>query len=195
MLYFVFVISPSFVFLLREAHTHTHKMSGASDVGSNKTNNSSDAMNYRLVAKSWANDVVKRLQVSQSDRPFVQAVLVEAAMFEVPIQNLAISLNPVGDSYNICIKGYEELIDTVRWNNTFLGVHRNDMIQPVTHTFVHLKDQAMVVQANMMKYHHASDATDAAAAVGAALEVTDDRTSYFGQRKGVGGRQYGKRIE
>lgn len=76
-------------------------------------------MDLRIQAKEFANEIMQNLQVPQADAPYLEAVLVEAALFEYPMNELSIALNQIGDFYNITIKGYQNLIDLVRWVNIF----------------------------------------------------------------------------
>ena len=103
---------------------------------------------------------MKVLNPPEPDAPYLEAVLVEAVLFEEPIKQLEVGLNQVGTFYNITIKGYENLIDIVRWANTFLGVSRNPLLCHVTHSFVQTTDKKviMVLQMNKIEFHTSSNA-------------------------------------
>lgn len=113
----------------------------------------------RILAKEFAKGVMQKLNVPEADAPYAEAVLVEAVLFEEPIKDLEIGFNQVGSFYNITIKGYENLIDIVRWANTFLGVNRNPLLCHVTHSYVQTTDKSviMVIQMNKIEFHKSSN--------------------------------------
>lgn len=118
------------------------------------------SINNRILAKEFAKSVMKSLVPPEADAPYLEAVLVEAVLFEEPMKQLEIGLNQVGSFYNITIKGYENLIDIVRWANTFLGLNRNAMLCHVTHSYVQTTDTKviMVIQMNKIEFHTSKNA-------------------------------------
>lgn len=118
------------------------------------------SINNRILAKEFAKSVMKSLVPPEADAPYLEAVLVEAVLFEEPMKQLEIGLNQVGSFYNITIKGYENLIDIVRWANTFLGVNRNPLLCHVTHSYVQTTDTKviMVIQMNKIEFHTSKNA-------------------------------------
>lgn len=111
----------------------------------------------RAIAKAFAKGVMEKIQVPEPDAPYVEAVLVEAVLFEDPMKDLEIGFNPVGCFYNITVKGYENLLDIVRWANTFLGVNRNPLLCHVTHSFMQPTGSLMVIQMNKIEFHKSSN--------------------------------------
>ena len=111
----------------------------------------------RAIAKAFAKGVMEKIQVPEPDIPYVETVIVEAVLFEEPMKDLEISFNPVGSFYNVTIKGYENLIDIVRWANTFLGVNRNPLLCHVTHSFMQPAGSLMVIQMNKIEFHKSSN--------------------------------------
>jgi len=119
-------------------------------------------MDLRIQAKEFAKEMMQTLQVPQADAPYIEAVLVEAALFEYPMKELSIALNQIGDFYNITIKGYQNLIDLIRWVNIFLGKNRHEMLCHVTHTYVQLTEKGaiMVIQMEKIEFRTATSASD-----------------------------------
>ena len=118
-------------------------------------------MEARIAAKEWTANIMNTLNVPAGDRPYIQAVLMEAALFEDPAKDLSIGLNEVGDMYMITIKGYENMIDIVTWVELFMGRERDDMLCRVTRTFVQTppnEGAMMVIQMEKVKWHEAHDA-------------------------------------
>lgn len=110
----------------------------------------------RLLAKEWARDIMKTLNAPIADRPFVEAVLVEAALFENPIKELAIGINEIGPLINITIKGYENMIDLVSWVNLFMSNHRDKMLTRVCNTFLQTppdEGAILVIQMEKVTFH------------------------------------------
>ena len=136
---------------------------------------SSSAMQTRLAAKEFAREIVKTMdQIAEPDRPYMEAVVVEAVLFEEPLKDLKIGLSSVGPHYNVTIVGYENLIDLVRWVNTFMSMDRNPLLCHVTHTFVQMppdKGAMMVVQMNKLEFHRAG------------MTNGDDHTTVGGAKK------------
>lgn len=114
----------------------------------------------RIVAKEFAASVIKSLNPPEADAPYLEGVIVEAVLFEIPMKDLQIGLNQVGSFYNLTIKGYENLIDIVRWANTFMGLNRNPLLCHVTHSFIQLTEKGaiMVIQMNKIEFHTSSNA-------------------------------------
>ncbi len=126
-----------------------------------------DGISLRLAAKEFAKDIMRKLHVSQTDAPYLEAVIIEAALFEEPMKDLLIGLNQVGTFYSITIKGYQNLIPLVRWVNTFLGQNRNPMLSHVTDTFVQTNDKSvmMVIQMDKVEFRQATSESGGSATV------------------------------
>jgi hypothetical protein len=122
-----------------------------------------NGIDLRLHAKEFAKECIKKLRPPMADAPYLEAVLVECALFEEPMKDLVIALNGVGTFYTITVKGYQNLISLVRWVNTFLGQNRNPMLCHVTDTFVQTNDKCviMVIQMNKVEFTQATDPTPA----------------------------------
>ena len=126
-------------------------------------------MDNRLAAKEWAADIMKTLHIPNADRPYVQAVLVEAALFEDPVKELAIGVNQVGDFYMITIKGYENMIDLVKWVNLFMSRDRDDRLCRVTHTFLQMppnEGALLAIQMEKVNFHTARETSALATGTG-----------------------------
>lgn len=126
-----------------------------------------DGISLRMAAKEFAKDIMKTLRVPQADSPYLEAVIIEAALFEEPMKDLAIGLNGVGTFYSITIKGYQNLIPLVRWVNTFLGQNRNPMLSHVIDTFVQTNDKnvMMVIQMDKIEFRQATSESGSSATV------------------------------
>lgn len=90
----------------------------------------------RMHAAELAANMLKTLQVSERDRRWVEAVLVEAVLFEQPQPALDVTCDTVQDNYNITLHGYQTFVDLVAWLNRFLGKNRNKLLCHVTHTWL-----------------------------------------------------------
>jgi len=123
------------------------------------------SIDVRLEAANFAKGITKQLDVAKADVPYLEAVLIEAALFEDPMSELVIGINKVGAFYNITIKGYQSMIDLVRWVNTFCGMNRAPQLCHVTHTYTQLTDTlpVMVIQMNKIEFHTATASAAAAA--------------------------------
>lgn len=110
------------------------------------------SLTARLAAKEFAREIMSKLDdVPIQDIPHLTAVLEEAAVFEEPVKDLEIGLNQVGELYNITIKGYKNLVDLVRWCNTFMGKQRNAALCNVIHTFLQPDANCVVMVIQMEK--------------------------------------------
>ena len=60
------------------------------------------------------------------------------------------------------LKGYQNLIDLIRWVNIFLGKNRHEMLCHVTHTYVQLTEKGaiMVIQMEKIEFRTATSASD-----------------------------------
>lgn len=120
-------------------------------------------MDKRQFAQEWAAQIMETHSVPNADQPYIQAVLVEAALFEDPLKKLAIGLNKIGDFYTITIKGYENMVDMVKWVNLFMSRDRDDRLCHVTHTFVQMppdEGAILVVQMEKVTFHTARESTN-----------------------------------
>ena len=92
-------------------------------------------MEERADATEWAEEVVDELKTVEIDRPYMTAVLVEAALQETPIHPLKIAVNLDGTRYMITAKGYKTLIDLEEFVLTFKGADRHHYLSRVKHLF------------------------------------------------------------
>jgi hypothetical protein len=121
------------------------------------------SLDYRLVAKEYAQDVLKELRVPSVDAPYVEAVIVEALMFEEPIKNLRVAVDGA-ENYTITIQGYQNLVDMVRWVNTFLGANRDKMLCHVTRCFWQPSNNTAVILMNKIRFVRAEESAKKGAA-------------------------------
>lgn len=90
----------------------------------------------RVYAAQQAGQYLTQLQVNERDRKWVEAALVEAALFEQPAPDLEVSCDTVQDMYNVTIHGYQNFVDLVDWHNRFLSKNRDKLLSHVTHTWL-----------------------------------------------------------
>lgn len=93
-------------------------------------------MEDRADANEWAEGVVNELKIPEIDRPYMVAVLVEAALQETPVHPLKIAVNPDGTRYMITVKGYKSLIDLEEFVLTFKGSDRHHHLTRVKKVYV-----------------------------------------------------------
>lgn len=92
----------------------------------------STALERRSHAVEWAEASVDKLGIPDIDRPYVIAVLVEAALFEEPTRPLHLAVNPDDKTrYMITVKDYHQMIDLVDWVETFMGTDRHPHLSRV----------------------------------------------------------------
>lgn len=115
----------------------------------------------RAHAIKFAGDLVKTMNVREFDRQWVEAVLVEVVLFETPLPELDITLDAVGDHYNITVHGYKGFVDYVRWCNRFLGRSRDKYLSHLVHTWQQtLEDRGpcLVLQMERSEFQKAPEA-------------------------------------
>ncbi len=115
-------------------------------------------LHRRGLAEEEATKIMKDVPVPRADAPHMKAVIVEALLFEEPMQNLSVAVNGHQSTfYKITIKGYQKLIPLVKWVNTFLGQHRSQMLSLVSDTYVQLNDKVplMVLCMDKVEFHSA----------------------------------------
>ena len=120
---------------------------------------SMDALQNRKIAQEMAAEIMKQKQVPRADRPYIEAVIAEAHLFEEPINLLEVGVNGhQSPTYKITFKGYQKLIPLVKWVNTFLGQNRSNMLQLVCDTYVQTNDKTplMVVIMDKVEFKAAS---------------------------------------
>ena len=99
----------------------------------------------QAIAAGWAEEVIKKNpQVKQVDRPYVLAVLTEAAFFERPIKELACGINVDDDMIVITLKGYRNLMNDKAWYSVFLSSQRSDELKRVSDTFTQMTDNGLI---------------------------------------------------
>jgi hypothetical protein len=120
------------VALLKRPNATVQRQAGSSNVSS---------VHVRTEAQKFAKNVMSvaatdNTTIAQEDAPYIEAVIVEAIMFEQqPDSDVRVTLIPEGHLYNIIFQGYKSLINVVRWVNTFLGMHRDHTLSHVITTF------------------------------------------------------------
>lgn len=113
----------------------------------------------RVHAVDFASNLVKTMNVREFDRQWVEAVLVEAIMFEQPQPTLEITLDPVGELYNITVHGYKGFVDLRRWCNKFLGKSRDKFLNHLVHTWLQVvpeRGPCIVLQMERNEFQTAS---------------------------------------
>jgi hypothetical protein len=98
----------------------------------------------RLLAKRFASDIVKTLNVEAADRPYVEAVLEEAVLFEQPMPDLNVAVNAIGPDYTITVRGYAKMIDDQEWDKRFMGTQRSHYLSHVKRTYTQLTVEGAV---------------------------------------------------
>jgi len=108
----------------------------------------------RSIAHAWAQSVLKDDSVTKPiDKPYMEAVLVTAAMMEQPMKSLAVAINDNGDHYKITLKGYKLLHSHRIWYHTFCGPNRDELLDNVKDTYVQDVDGVVtVIQLNKVKF-------------------------------------------
>lgn len=115
----------------------------------------------RAHAVEFACNLVKTMNVREFDRQWVEAVLVEVVLFETPLPELDITLDAVGDHYNITVHGYKGFVDYVLWCNRFLGRSRDKYLSHLVHTWQQtLEDRGpcLVLQMERSEFQKAPEA-------------------------------------
>jgi len=108
-------------------------------------------MDPAQLAKSMAKGVIAEFSVPNPDAPYLEAILIAAIMFELPIGQLAFGVNDNGDHYKITIKGYRNLINDVTWVNTFMGRHRDAVMHQVEGSYTQTTDQCVIKMLQVAK--------------------------------------------
>jgi hypothetical protein len=119
----------------------------------------------RAHAVDFASNLVKTMNVREFDRQWVEAVLIEVVMFESPQPVLDITLDVVGDHYNITVHGYKNFVDYVRWCNRFLGKSRDKYLSHLVHTWqqtVEDRGPCLVLQMERTEFQTAPESAAAA---------------------------------
>jgi hypothetical protein len=113
-------------------------------------------------AKAIAEELLTQFSVPSIDVPYIEAIVVAAILFELPIGKLAIGINDNGDHYKVTVKGYRNLINDVVWVNTFMGQRRDSLMKNVEALFTQLTDHGSikVLQVRKMQQKDASMGTD-----------------------------------
>lgn len=108
----------------------------------------SDRPNRRSLACAWAQSILKEDNVTKiQDKPYMEAVLITAAMMEQPIKSLAVAINDCGDHYKITLKGYKLIMSHETWYLTFKHPeYRDEMLNLVTGTYTQLPSNSGFVK-------------------------------------------------
>lgn len=114
----------------------------------------------RAIAHQWAQSVLKEDTVTKTpDKPYMEAVLITAAMMEQPIKTLAVAINDNVDHYKITLKGYKLLMSDAGWYLTFMGPNRDEMLDNVTGTFTQHTDVGVIKVIHMNKIQFQTPST------------------------------------
>ena len=158
------------VAVLRRAGAGTGRVAAASAAGGGMAavQQRTDALGF---AKSIMADKTITTVVAQEDMPYVEAVIVEALMFEPHLgPHMQVSLKVEGHLYNLIFRGYKSFVNVVRWVNTFLGIHRQPTLSHVIATFVITLpldeggDVGIKIQMNKIEFQKQEAADDSAEA-------------------------------
>jgi len=107
----------------------------------------------RTIAGNWAERKLNEYnKVDALNRPHMKALLIELAMFELPIKDLAIAFNDSGHYFVITIKGYKQILVDSHWCNTFLAsATRNTMLSTIKDTFTQETEGGIIKVVHMDK--------------------------------------------
>ena len=115
-----------------------------------------DGINNRSHAQTWAIETVDKLNIPKVDAPYMIAVLVEAALMELPLRVLHIAVNPDGTRYLITISGYSQMLDLVKWTSTFMGAERGQELSRVRGLYLQIPPSQgayLVIDMEQAKWH------------------------------------------
>ena len=149
----------------------------------------------RSLATAWAQAVLRAdTTCKDQDRPYMLAVLVEAAMMELPVKTMSVAINEHPNEYAITIKGYKQLQDIDIWYDTFRGPHRNHMLDNVSKVFHQQTDESgnvYVIRLKKVKFQSTASASSLrrAAAGGGGSHVSAAVPSYDSSTTPSGGRR------
>ncbi len=113
----------------------------------------------RVVAVEWVNSLSCLDAVAEEDKPYVQAVIIAAAVFHYPAPQLAGSVLDAGQHYDVTIKGYKKMIDDELWTETFVSRDRDDELSHVQKSLTQLTDigAIKVLQVRKVRFHQPTD--------------------------------------
>jgi hypothetical protein len=132
----------------------------------------------RSLATGWSQNVLHADTVcKEQDRPYLLALLVEAALMELPVKTLSVAINEHTTDYAITIKGYKGLMSLRQWYNTFLGKNRNHMLDNVTDVFHQLTDVGSIVIIRLKKVKFQGPASVSGARRMASTPIIDTSTT------------------
>lgn len=107
----------------------------------------------------FAKSILKQFKIPEKDMIYFEAVIVRLALFEIPMRDLKIAINDAGNLYHITVQGYENIIDMVDFNNTFLGNSRSMYLGNVVSVLAHMPDRAIILQMEKVLYRKADAGT------------------------------------
>lgn len=117
----------------------------------------------RVIATLWADKILRNHpQVKRDDVPTIRATLIEAALFELPVKQLAVAINAYDSHYKITIKGYTVIMSDRRWAKLFFTDTKAEELESVSDTFTQLTETGGAIKVIHVDVHQASDATAAA---------------------------------
>jgi len=106
------------------------------------TDTSSETLAYE-----WAQEILQKFEeiVKPQDRPYLEAVLIEAALYEKPMKELSVSMNSLDGHYEIAITGYRQRNSDLKWSRTFLAENsRSDLMAHVVDSYTQMVDNKLV---------------------------------------------------
>ena len=113
----------------------------------------------RSLATGWAQGVLKADTVTKDqDKPYMLALLVEAALMETPVKTLSVAINEHQTDYAVTIKGYKGLMSIDQWYGTFRGKNRSHMLDNVSGVYMQQTDDAgaiLVIRLKKVKFQPA----------------------------------------
>lgn len=138
-------------------------------------------MDPRVEAGVLADGILAALEqpVAREDLPTIRAVIMECALFEMPMPDLKVAVHSVGSYYNIVVSGYRAMMDDVRWVNTFLGNHRGIAMSSVMHSYTQYTDNSAfkVLQVQKVEMHVAAS-TSASSSMSASNTRIVNKSGY-----------------
>lgn len=116
-----------------------------------------NAVTAKVVAIEWASKLDMSI-VKDVDRPYVEAVLVEASLFQHPAPDLVVSVIDAVEAYDITVRGYSRLMDDAQWYDTFLSQDRPKELDHVISTCTQMTEVGVlkVIRVQKVKFHHAN---------------------------------------
>jgi len=110
-------------------------------------------MESRIAAREQADAILLNYpDMPKADAARMRTVLVEVIMFELPVRQMQIAVNDFGHVYNIIIQGYRNVIDDVKWVNTFFGTSRHDDLASIVDSQTLFADNAKILKMEKVRF-------------------------------------------